>query len=267
MLAFPIPRLTNTPSRSAVARRLHIGVTWERMYRLLVQLDPKRAQRVKRYAEFELGNSLLAAVAELFPIAPVDVYELEGLGELAFIGIPVSPMGFGSYTSHPALAIISTSLSEYSWVSDAPENFPALENCAYIQHGWPGPLPNTGEFKLPRPPRGRAWKSAWAAFQSAVEYVSSQTGWQWLDYGGDDELGDLPEWNMGEIRSLAADWKKCEPILDRITRFAKWVDADPIRHSLLYDALAGERDALYAITEPRPGRAKTLAEVFTHAQA
>jgi hypothetical protein len=265
MLAFPIPRLTHTPSRSAVARRLHIGVTWERMYRLLVQLDPARAKRVKRYAEFDLGNNLLAAVDQLFPISIIDVTELEGLGELAYIGIPVTPMGFDDYTPHASLALIAVSLAQHIWASDRIESYPALANSPYIGHGWPGPLPTDEPIKWPKPPRGRAWKANWVAFPEAVEYVSSRTGWNWLDYNEEDEGLQLPEWNIGEIRSLAADWKKCKPILERITRFAQWVDADPTRHSLLYGALAGERNVLYAITEPRSSRTKTLAEVFTHA--
>ena len=81
-----------------------------------------------------------------------------------------------------------------------------------------------------------------------------------LDENGFDAY---PPMTLSDIRALAHQWREAEPLLKRINAFCKWTDADPARVGLIARVLAGDKDALHQITEPRP---TTLAKIYAEAQ-
>lgn len=119
-------------------------------------------------------------------------------------------------------------------------------------------------------PRGRQWPGVWAGLPDLVAYVKHDTGCSILDYSDDDVADGMepPEWNLDEIRGLAADWKHGEPMWKRIKALVNDVGDDRARLLDLGRLLVGDPEARRELSVVK--RTKTLAQIFTrgrHAQA
>ena len=119
-----------------------------------------------------------------------------------------------------------------------------------------------------RAPRGRRWRHEWETFPATAQYACSQTGNGFLDWDqytlDENGFDAYPPMTLSDIRALAHQWREAEPLLKRINAFCKWTDADPARVGLIARVLAGDKDALHQITEPKTSA--TLARSFTEAQ-
>lgn len=164
-------------------------------------------------------------------------------GQLGDGGIPIILFGYDDYeVSSPARALFMTWLIEGGHVA---QEFPYLMP---IINDLPEPPENFDH--LAAPPAGRRWVSPWDGLRDFAQWMTSSTGWGFLDYCYDDSI-EFPAWNIDEVQSLIEDWSKCEPILNRIGAFNSWVDEKPEeRLPVAIRALKNEPAAIAAITEP-----------------
>jgi hypothetical protein len=174
-------------------------------------------------------------------------------------GIPVQLHGLSTYDANyfqPALGLALYLCNDWSdHVPDKIRNIPELEPvlarklCLAPQAAYA--------------PRGRKWPGVWAGFPDLVAYVKHATGCSFLDYSDDDVSDGMeqPEWDLDEIRGLAANWQQGEPMWQRVEALAAYVGDDRARLLDLGRLLVGDPEARRALSTPK--RAKTLAQIFT----
>ena len=130
---------------------------------------------------------------------------------------------------------------------------------------WAGPVRVVNEnnlwgpaYRLPLP-KGRAWSGAWRALPDLLEYVTGSTGNGFLDWTQSqiDDGGDMPPWNMDEIRACTRAWKEAQATLERI-ELLKFTLADDLQ--LLDRVMRGDARTLRAVTRPKHG--KTLVDIL-----
>lgn len=222
---------------------------------LLRSLAPAEHARVRGGNPNAYAVALVRYIdrARLFPINAYLAYEIEsgehGWDDLLDYGIPVVTFGcdWEDDAVMPDVAVC-LQMSRAEWLDD---NSPtALDPYRELlaRH-----LSTAG--KPPRLPRGRVWREPWDATGTLFEWATGTTGNRWLDYTGDLlNDGGLPRWNLGELRSLAADWARTEPVYKRLKRLHKFINAKPrATLPLLAGALAGDANCLRAITRPARG--------------
>lgn len=209
------------------------------------------------------------------PNAPLDP-DLHAARDIESYGIPLMPFGFdlgnGEHTS-PATALLLTAAGPDPEVWGRDFCARVERDCAAVLAPFGILLPdNMGTLRgrsprgrqrwatwpapryLPAPP-GRRWISAWSGVADALHWVSSSTGYDFLDRTEDEMNWDsvLPPWNTDEIRSLAEQWKQARPILDRARELIAYVDADPpSRLPILRGLLTGDPASIRAATRPAP---------------
>jgi hypothetical protein len=93
-----------------------------------------------------------------------------------------------------------------------------------------------------------------------------ETGLIFLDYSHLDVAeggGQYPPWTVGEIRALAREWKKAEPIWKRVKTLIDYIDARPGERLVqLAGIICGDREARIE-TCVRRYRGRRLVEVFS----
>jgi len=170
---------------------------------------------------------------------------IEEGGYLGDGGIPIILFGYDDYeTDSPARALFMTWLTEGGHVA---QEFPAL---IPLINNLPEPPENVDH--LAAPPAGRRWVAPWEGLRDFVQWLTSSTGWSLLDLGDNDGV-EFPYWNIDEVQSLIDDWAECEPILNRVNTFNKWVDEKyEERLPVAIRALKNDAATIAAITEPIP---------------
>jgi hypothetical protein len=211
--------------------------------------------------------------------APPDDPDLRAARDIEFYGIPIQAFGFnlgnGEHRSPAtALLLLAAGVDAEIWGRDFIER--VERDCAAILAPFgvlplqsPGRRSRRGALifnlqspnLLPAPP-GRRWLSAWSGVADALRWVSSSTGYDFLDRDEDQVNWEypMPPWDMDEIRSLAGQWKEAKPILDRARALIAYVDADPpARLPILRGLLSGDPASIRAATRRIPSPHERMA--------
>ena len=262
MTHFPAVAIpANALRRSWLLDQLRFARVGKHLLDILAQLKPGVARHCDPTDVVEIYTELCIACAALFPINdPCGDYETAD--QLLYDGIPVILLGYIPYENESlALALISLDII---WQGGEDESmYQAFSDNSEWNAGnwWRGVIPRES-YTRPKPPRGREWRGVWRALPDAIAYVQNATGYLFADLTYENEL-ENPNWHIDEVRSLAAQWKEAKPILDSVQKFTNYIDADyRNRLPLLDSVLRGEPRALAQVTQPKPKRIKTLAEIF-----
>jgi hypothetical protein len=232
---------------------------------LLQHLAPRTYARLREFTPYACLLALCAHInAHCFPLADFALAEMEAndgrdADEWSYTGMPVLVFGCDWYderytTAEPTATALCLTLSG---LSDT--RFPILEE--YDDTAWRNVNPTT--IRQPILPRDRAWTYPWAGAWDLYTWANGETGLPVLDYT-DTMLaeGGLPQWSMDEIAGLSQQWKIAKPMLERIAKLWRFVDARPAeRLPLLAGALTNDRAVIERITEKRRVP-KTLAEMW-----
>lgn len=265
MIAAPVVSVPVTLRPSFIVNALaHIEFA-QRWHSMLTQLAPEKARRVSPLNVKVCYLTLVQHCSELFPIFEPFIDEDAAPSDWWEYGIPIEAQGYShNYGHSPACAFINLTLNQYSPDLDDLRFTCLDEHARWLATWWPGKIP----LDTPPPvrlPRGRVFKSTWAALPHLIAYATSNTDTGWLDYTSEDETAN-PPWDLDEIKALAAMWKKADEYYRPVAKLMTMLDSSPREFLPILDrALRGDADTLYAISEPkRPDtRARTLAEIFT----
>lgn len=264
MIAAPAVSVPVTLRPSFIVNALsHIEFS-QRWHSILAQLAPEKARCISPLDVKACYLAMLKQCSELFPIGEQFIDEDNDVADLWYYGIPVEVQGYDhTYVLSPTCAFINLTLNQYGPTLDQ-LNWTCLDDHrGWLEVWWPGKLDT---YTSPRAPRGRVFKSTWAALPQLVDYALSNTGHGWLDMSSEDEM-ENPSWNIDEIKNLAALWKKADAYITPVWDLISELDASPHEFLPIIDrALRGDANTLYAISEPKPKRPTsygTLAEIFT----
>ncbi len=112
---------------------------------------------------------------------------------------------------------------------------------------------------------GYQLKEPWSALNDLVNYCRNEIESFWLDNSHEDVIesgGSYPRWSIGEIRAIENEWRRIEPVYQRIEKLAKFIDARPkTRVPLMLDILSGgvHQQVMVRVNS------KPLTEVFSEA--
>lgn len=252
---------------------------------ILRALAPAKARQERGESPLRIYSVLTDHLSTLIPLYQPDIdAEYDELGrdeaEIALeYGIPVEFWGFEDYSviqdaaTHPAYALIYYLLPCYegrtqddepykldSHLTHLPNALVSFKNLAHLPEG-------SGSIGHTKPPRGRQWRGAWTGLPDLYAYVTHRTGCAILDWTQEDvyENGDLPEWNLDEVKGLISDWKYGQPVWKRVETLRDYIGHDATRLLQLGRLLTGAPDVRQHLSEPkRPG--KTLAQIFMGAR-
>lgn len=255
-LAFPLPTIpANALSRSFIAdcaNGIGYGMQWHKM---LKQFAPAKARTVSPYQPLACYSALCDHIAaELFPLFSVAIDDLDVRDdriEYAWdYGIPAEVCGLSYQDLSDGILRAPVSLVAAFVVKDY-ESDSLDEYSGALERGF--------HFSF-KPPRGREWIAPWGDVNLLLDYISNNTGFAFLDWSHDAIVdgGDYPRWNIGEIKGLAADWKKAKPYWDRIVALINYLDHKK-NLRLLADLLSGDKATLAQVTKPK---GRTLAQIF-----
>ena len=244
--------------------------------RLLRQLAPARLARCQGDVQATY-QALLDYCETLFPTYVRDDWwwqeaaEMEGehydfAASAIDEGIPVNVMGL-SYEDvvyghvPPALVLAFVLLDRDYGADKAPDDvvklLPKAELAAILAQS------DIAHANI-HPPRGRQWRAPWTALPELDVYVTHRTGCLLLDYSSldvKDGMGN-PPWNIDEIRGLAEDWKRGEPILEHVNALVDYIGRDRSRLLDLGRAITGDSETRQRLSVPKR-KGKTLAQIFT----
>ena len=250
-----------------------------RFARLLVKLDPKWPIEYKHgklsayYALIEYLSTQFPVFAQMFEDQG-DGSEFDALYEAEEYGIPVDLYGRDydmrdGDEAHAAYAAVEWFASEdrlrgNDHYSAKISYYPALNKIAQALRGFEALHYDNTAINLTR---DRTWSGLWVGLPDLVQYCLCQTDLFFLDYSHLDVLesgGFFPRWSLGEIKALAKEWKKTEPVWKRIAALAAMIDAQPEHYvPLMLRVLSGDAAARQLITERKQKTGKTLAEVWS----
>jgi hypothetical protein len=250
-----------------------------RFARLLAKLDPKWPIEYK-HGNLSAYYALIKYLSTQFPVFEqvfedsYDRSEFDALYEAEEYGIPVDFYGRDydmrdGDAAHAAYAAVEWFASEdrlrdYNHYAAKISYYPALNKIAQALRGFDALHYDNNAINLTR---DRTWSGLWVGLPDLVNYCLCSTGLYFLDYSHLDVLeggGYYPRWSVGEIKALAKEWKKTEPVWKRIDALADMIDAKPEHYvPLMLRVLSGESDAKRLVTERKQKSGKTLAEVWS----
>lgn len=240
---------------------------------LLAQLAPDVYRALKDKSAMGCYGSLLRYIdANLFPIFDtwildvIEDLEIDPASEAEGFGIPVHVLGLDDEDLVYNIGSPSITLAYYLCWTSSYSGRPALDTLAALEK-FPEVRRQYQELftvkHFHKPPRGRRWTPPWDALKLLCDYSQNGTGYRWLDYSHImvEEVGGYPPWHIDEIRALAREWKRTQPVWERLKAIIEHVDARPTeRLPLLGGALCGEKQARLQISQPE--HSKTLAEAL-----
>jgi hypothetical protein len=249
-----------------------------RFARLLAKLDPKWPIKYTR-GNLSAYYALLGYLETRFPVFesefedPGDEPEWNALYEVEEFGIPVDFHGRDynardGDATHAAYAAVEWFASEdrlrdYDHYAAKISYYPALNKISQALRGFEQMHYDTSAINLTR---DRTWSGLWVGLPDLVKYCLCSTGLYFLDYSHLDVMeggGYYPRWSVGEIKALAKEWNKAEPVWKRIKALAEMIDARPEYYvPLMLRVLSGEAEAKQLITKRKQRAGKTLAEVW-----
>lgn len=273
-IALPGPAYRRSFFADAILRQTSTFV------RLLCQLAPMRYARLQDKSPISVYWELIAYCNTLFPTFDLAL-EAEDWGEGAEgedydeasaaeeFGIPIDLCGPDDYElaqgSSPSLGYIA-----YLVETDANDGdrLP-LENMSDgMGEAWRHiralkPF-HARPVKSYHAPHGRQWAGDWQALTELVEYVQHKTGHLFLD-NSNQEIAEMGEsyapWDIEHIRWYAQEWKRAQPVMQRIDALQKWIDGYPSeRLPLLAAAITGDEEVRRQLS--RPKKSKQLVDIW-----
>ena len=270
--------------RTWLAEQLHPHVAAGTFMRIFEAVSPAKARAVRGESGARIYSALLAYLGTLIPIyEPAfddwgQANEPDGLEQAIEYGIPVDLYGFDesaiSYEDSydPALALIWWLIPEDfdRWdvieIDDLEQDLRHSDMPAALKK-------HTAALKMlsdraahrkwTKPPRSRQWKGVWEFLPDVYAYVTHTTGCGFLDYSNNEtwEAGEMPPWNIDEVRGAIQDWKRGAPMWEGIKALVTYVGEN--RHWLLDLGLAltGDDETRLKLSEPKR-KGKTLAQIF-----
>jgi len=233
---------------------------------LLRHFDPVLCQQLQeqRAPMQKFIVALLNKLSQLFPtFDPYYLYDedirldVEVVYNALTSGMPMDLQGVGyeEPPSSPAIALckgLYEANSEEGGEIDLDQ--PALVRYRDLLDAWLSEKPAHVET-LSRCPKGRTWRDEWGSVNPLVKYAVSATGNAFLDYDNTsfyEGYSSGPNWDLREIKALAAEWKRGGAMLKKINALAERVDRAPEKNlPLLAGAITRDPDTLQKITKPK----------------
>lgn len=277
LLHFPVPVLGTDGKYAAYRRSWFAGqingnVSLMQMLALLGNLNPARLAALRRRDVRTVYLALLHEMAERFPINEMVALRVaEEMDEeeiFAAAGqIPVAVQGLNPWEDQVAAPFaVCYVLSQPAEFEDWRSQESLTPHRPWLNVLTEGLTEENAAHSV-RPPRGRRFRPEWDALPDLFNFCHARTGCAFLDYDYYSLIENgweaYPPLNLGEIRSLERDWQRAKPLLDSIVKLMRYIERGGTKRLQLFaGALLGEREALQAITEPKP-RGGTLAQVFS----
>lgn len=263
---FPVPVLESAPGQLPYRRSWFVeqttgGVNLLRMRNILAHLNPGRLVRLPDHETRTVYRALLDELASRFPINEfVYLQAAEEWDEddmlYASDRIPVEVQGVNVYEEQlDAPFVVCFALLRPVEIDDLRH-----QESIDAHRVWLTPLVSAvkprDKEQIVRPPRGRAWRKAWASLPDLCNYCVGNTGYGLLDYDrysmSENGWDSYPALNLAEIRGLERNWKTVKPILERIHKLAAYIERGGTpRLQLVARAVSGDAVALCELTEPK----------------
>jgi hypothetical protein len=275
--------------RSWLAEQLQPRVAAGKFLQILQAIAPAKARAVRGESGAYIYHALLEHLATLMPIyEPVfndNPYQDQGdvfdeVEEALEYGIPMEFYGFDesaiAYNDgyDPALALVYwliVDIDSMNWEGEGTDRDPYQlqpdSRLPEVLKPYAGALIDRFDHAAAKrwtlPPRGRQWKGVWAFLPDLYAYVTHQTGCGLLDYAQNNiyEMGDMPPWDVDEVKGAIQDWKRGAPMWEGIKAIVEYVGDDRARLLELGLALTGDDATRQLLSEPKR-KGKTLAQIF-----
>lgn len=171
----------------------------------------------------------LQRVNSLFPVHD-DIWDIDlEVAEWRLYEIPVIPMGYDEWydgwddLKEPAPYLLHLRYSQHQeehspFRDDFTDLYPDHQLSSYLEaHRL---VETLRQMELPEPLN---------ALPDLILMLDHNTGNAWLDVGELSlaEGGGYPQWNADDVAWLAEEWRKAQPILDRIHQLLDWQNGSP----------------------------------------